>query len=125
MKRDLIRYKEEEKKESSNWAAERKREHEKDVASKILESHYLLCKVEDKMGLTSSVMESERKMSIIEFDDLYSEGLDAFHKLESTINTFASKNHDQIRKLRGLNNQYWGIKGGCFCWTSMRIRNYV
>lgn len=65
-------------------------------------------KLENSISLTSSVIESDKKLAYQDFDAKYQEELNGIIEVESLVISKFTEMHDTICKISGLHNQYWG-----------------
>lgn len=108
LKRDKLKF------ENDLILEDKKNEFELDKISRVellsdLERlNTIVGKLEHSISLTSSVIESEKELSHLDFDSKYQKELEHLIELESLTVSKFTEIYDTVCSLSGLHNQYWG-----------------
>lgn len=109
-KRDKIRFEHEEKLEFNKQIFKSKKEYKQLQLKTIEEISSCLSYFEHSISLTSSVIETSRKMEVCEFDSLYKENLQQLIRLNSLVISIFPEFHENMMRIDGVYNQYWGYQ---------------
>lgn len=107
-KRELQRINHERQTHFDKLRFEQLKSDKKEVVDNLKAFNLLLGKLEHSISLTSSVIESDRKMTISDFDTKHQEELSWLIELEAIAIVAFPNVHDEVLVLSGLHSHYWG-----------------
>jgi hypothetical protein len=110
LERDKFKFDKERELERDKQELEKNKETQLTLITSSESALSLIYEFEHSIGLTSSVIDSSANMSYLEFDSKYKQELNIFVKLKALVAIRFPDFYDNITKLDGLHNQYWGYQ---------------